>query len=202
MKTIRWIVVAAACLMMAGLTVAQSVDAYLGLGTLITKASPLAQFGVPKLGGGAYFNAGGDIIFLPHNLGLGAQVQWRASQMDYFGQGLRPVFYTFNLAWEPVPTGVSLRPDFNIGFGAENLRVYSGGYTCGVFSCSNHTSDNHLVLHAGVGLKIYWGEHLFLRPGVDYYNIRHNFSNTGPDFEIPAAWQAGISIGYTLGPSS
>ncbi len=185
---------------MASLSFAQSVDAYIGLGTLMTKASSQADFGVPKLGGGAYLNAGGDLIFLPHNLGLGAAVQWRASQSDFFGQGLRPVLYSFNLAWEPVPPGVSVRPDFAVGFGAENLRFYNGSYTCGVFSCSDHTSINHVLLHAGVGLKIYWGEHLFLRPAVDYYNVRHNYIDQAP--EVPSAWQAGISIGYTLGPSS
>ncbi|MGH9466698.1 MAG: outer membrane beta-barrel protein [Terriglobales bacterium] len=195
MKTNRWLLLAAAVLMLAGFCAAQSVDAYLGMGTLLTSAGPS---GVPKLGGGAYLNAGGDVIFLPHNLGVGAQVQWRASQTDYFGVGERPVLYTFNLVWEPIPMGASIRPDISVGIGAENLRFYSGTFTCGSFTgCTNHTSSNHFTLHAGIGVKIYWGGHLFLRPAVDYYHID---SNT--EFGVNSAWQAGLSLGYSLGPTS
>ncbi|MGH9486971.1 MAG: hypothetical protein ACRD04_05205 [Terriglobales bacterium] len=205
MKSTRWVLLVAVCISLAGFSWGQSVDAYLGLGTLITGPSPLASEGVPKLGGGAYLNAGGDIIFLPHNLGLGAQVQWRASQADYFGLGARPVLYSFNLMWEPVPVGVSVRPDFAIGVGADNFRVYQGVETCGTFTgCTDHQSENHFLFHVGVGLKVYWGQHLFLRPAVDYYDIHDNYvfgsAGTGAP-EPPSAWQAGISIGYTLGPS-
>lgn len=195
MKTLRWTLLAAACLAFALAAPAQSVDAFLGFNTLITKAGPN---GVPKLGGGLYPNAGGDLIFLPFNLGIGAQVSWRASQTNYFGVGARPVFYDFSLVWQPVKPGSTIRPDFNLGLGAENLRYYNGTFTCGSFTgCTNHVSSNHLILTAGVGVKVYITDHIFLRPAVDYYNIRHNF-----DYAVPSAWQAGISIGYTLGPSS
>lgn len=198
MKHVRWMLVALACLTLIGFSAAQSVDAYIGAGTLLTKG---AQDGLPKLGGGTYLNAGGDLIFLPHNLGIGAQVQWRASQSLYqnFGNpvGLRPVLYTFNLVWEPVPVGVGVRPDISVGIGAENLRVYNGFFSCGTFTgCTNHQSNNHFAFHAGLGLKIYWGEHIFLRPAVDYYHVRNNVQ-----FNVPTAWQVGLSLGYTLGPS-
>ena len=194
MKNLRWTVLALACLIWAGAASGQSVDAFFGFGTLITGR---AQNGVPKLGGGLYPQAGGDIIFLPHGLGVGAQVAWRGSQQNYFGVGTRPIYYTFNLVWEPVAPGGSLRPDFEVGVGAQSLRVYSGQLSCGTFTgCTNYATNNHFVAHAGIGLKIYWGEHLFLRPAVDYYNIRHNF-----EYGVPAAWQTGLSIGYTLGPT-
>lgn len=194
MKYTRWMVALAACLAMVGFAAAQSVDAYVGLGTLLTKASPS---GVPKMGGGAYLNAGGDFIFLPHDLGIGAQVQWRASQSDYFGVGARPVLYTFNLVWDPVPTGLRFRPDISVGIGAENLRLYQGIFTCGSFTgCTNHQSSNHFAFHAGLGLKVYWGQHLFLRPALDYYHIHDN-----TEYDVPTAWQVGLSLGYTLGPS-
>ncbi len=195
MKIFRWVVLAAVCLTWTSFSFGQSVDAFFGFNALVTKAGPS---GVPKLGGGLYPNVGGDLIFLPHCLGIGAQVAWRGSQANYFGVGERPVFYTFNLVWEPVATGFSLRPDFSVGFGAENLRFYQGVLNCGAFTgCSNHTSSNHLVLHAGFGLKVYLSEHIFLRPSVDYYNIHNNV-----EFAVPNAWQVGVSIGYTLGPSS
>lgn len=195
MKNFRWIMLLAACFAFAALAPAQSVDAFFGFNTLLTKSS---QSGVPKLGGGLYPNAGGDLIFLPFNLGIEAQVAWRASQSNYFGVGLRPVFYDFGLAWEPVKPGAIIRPDFGVGFGAENLRFYQGTLSCGTFSCTNHTSSNHLLLTANAGLKVYLGEHIFLRPGLYFYNIRHN----GADLFVPSAWQVGLAIGYTLGPSS
>lgn len=194
MKRLRWIPLLLACFALAAFAPAQSVDAFFGFNTLITKAGPN---GFPKLGGGLYPNAGGDLIFLPFNLGIGAQVSWRASQTNYFGVGARPVFYNFDLAWEPVKPGSAIRPDFGIGLGAENLRYYQGVLSCGTFSCTNHSSSNHLLLTANAGLKVYWGEHIFLRPAVYYYNIRNNV-----DYNVPSAWQVGISIGYTLGPSS
>ncbi|HEY8055864.1 MAG TPA: outer membrane beta-barrel protein [Terriglobales bacterium] len=194
MKHFRWLI-PALCLLCSTFAVAQSVDAYLGAGTLITKSG---QNGIPTLGGGTYLNAGGDLIFLPHGLGFGAQATWRASQTNYFGVGARPVFYSFDGIWQPVPPGIWIRPDFKLGIGAENLRYYQGVLSCGTFTgCTNHSSSNHFVLHAGIGVKFYFTDHLFLRPAVDYYNIRHNF-----DYGVPSAWQAAISLGYTLGPSS
>lgn len=197
MKLFRWIALATACLALAVFAPAQSVDAFFGFNTLVTRAS---QQGVPKLGGGLYPNAGGDLIFLPFNLGIEAQVSWRASQSNYFGVGLRPVFYNFGLAWEPVKPGSAIRPDFGIGLGAENLRQYQGILTCSGFTgCTNHSSTNHLLLSANAGLKVYISEHIFLRPSVYFYNIRHN-TRDFPD--VPTAWQVGLAIGYTLGPSS
>lgn len=195
MKNFRWALLAVVCLMLATFSSAQSVDAFIGFNTLITKAGPN---GVPKLGGGLYPNVGGDLIFLPYGLGIGAQVAFRGSQTNYFGVGARPVFYDFSLVWQPVKPGSRIRPDFAVGLGAENLRFYQGVLNCGTFTgCSNHTSSNHLLLTAAVGVKVYLSEHIFLRPAVNYYNIRNNL-----EYGVPSAWQAGIAIGYTLGPSS
>jgi hypothetical protein len=111
---------------------------------------------------------------------------------------VRPLYYNVNLVWQPIPPGIPVRPDFEVGFGAQSLRYYTGTYICSAFGgCSNYVSSNHLALHAAAGLKIYITQHIFIRPAVDFYNIRHNY-----EYGIPAAWQPGISIGYTLGPSS
>lgn len=194
MKIIRWAVLIAVCLTWTSFGLAQSVDAFFGFNTLITGTAPN---GLPKLGGGLYPSVGGDLIFLPHGLGVGMQATWRASQADYFGLGVRPVYYSFNLVWEPVAAGAKVRPDINIGVGSENLRFYQGVLNCGTFTgCSDHTSSNHLVFHAGIGAKIYFSEHIFLRPAVDYFNIHNN-----AEFGVPSAWQVGMAIGYTLGPS-
>ncbi len=199
MKTLRWTLIPAACLLASSLCLGQSVDAFLGFNTMLTSQNAgYTANGVPKLGSGFYPSVGGDLIFLPHNLGISAQVAWRGGMMNYGGYGLRPIFYDFNLAWEPVAPGSTIRPDFAIGFGAESLRFYTGQYTCTfIGGCTNYTSSNHFMLHAGVGVKIYLTEHIFLRPAVDYYNVRHNI-----EFGVPSVWQTGISIGYTLGPSS
>ena len=193
-KVYRCCLLAVLGMLLATAATAQSVDAFFGFNTLITGTGPN---GVPKMGGGFFPNAGGDLIFLPHNLGIGMQVAWRGSQQNFLGVGARPILYTFNLVWEPSSTQSSLRPDFAIGFGSQNLRFYQGTFTCTTFGgCVNYVSSKHLLLHAGVGLKYYLSEHIFLRPAVDYYNIRHNV-----EYGVPAAWQVGVSIGYTLGPS-
>ena len=204
MKHFRWALLAVVCLSFAVFAPAQSVDAFFGFNTLVTKTGTVLDptsgtpFGI-KMGGGLYFNAGGDLIFLPHGLGIGAQVTWRAKANNYAGTYARPILYDFNLVWEPVPTGREIRPDFAIGIGADSLRAYQGFYQCGTFTgCTDYVSSNHFVLHASAGVKIYATEHIFLRPAVDYYHIRHNTEFGG----IPTAWQLGISIGYTLGPSS
>lgn len=195
MKQLRYVAVLAVCLGFASFGLGQSVDAFLGFNTLLSSANAT---GGPKLGSGFYPSAGGDLIFLPHGLGLGAQVAWRGSMSDFFGEGVRPIMYSFNLAWEPIAPGIKFRPDVMIGAGAESLRFYTGQYTCSAFTgCTDYTSSNHGMLHAGVGLKVYVTDHIFLRPALDLYVVRHNY-----EFTAPQAWQTGISIGYTLGPSS
>ena len=200
MIKIRWAGLTAALALLMGLATpalapAQSVDAFLGFNTLVTGTS---ANGLPKLGGGLFMNAGGDIIFLPHNLGVGMQVAWRAKQELYAGAVVRPLYYDLNLVWQPVAPGSAIRPDFELGFGAQSLRFYTGTYSCSTFGgCSDYVSSNHLMLHAAVGVKVYITQHIFIRPALDFYNIRHNY-----EYGVPSAFQPGISIGYTLGPTS
>lgn len=200
MKNIRWAVVTASLLWFVGLATptlapAQSVDAFLGFNTLVTGTS---ANGLPKLGGGLFMNAGGDLIFLPHNLGVGMQAAWRAKQELYNGAVVRPLYYDFDLVWQPTTPSSRVRPDFALGFGTQSLRFYTGTFSCSTFGgCSDYVSSNHLMLHAAVGLKFYITQHIFIRPALDFYNIRHNY-----EYGIPAAYQPGISIGYTLGPTS
>ena len=198
MKYIQRPALLVACfLLLAGFASAQSVDAFLGLNALLS-GQGLVGNGAPKLGSGAFMNAGGDLMILPHNLGIGAEVAWRASQQNYGGLGARPILYDFNLVWQPVAPGSFLRPDFAIGFGGADMRFYTGSYTCTLLSgCTDYVSSKHFLLHAGVGLKMYITNHIFFRPAVDYYNIRHDY-----EYRVPDAWQVGVSIGYTLGSSS
>ncbi|MGH9482476.1 MAG: hypothetical protein ACRD1L_10355, partial [Terriglobales bacterium] len=194
-KIIRWVALAAACLSWASFSMGQSVDAFLGFNTLITAAR---TDGTPKMGGGLYPSVGGDLIFLPHNLGVSGQVAWRGGQANYLGLNVRPIFWNFNLMWQPVPPGVKIRPDLAVGIGSQSLRVYTGNFTCGTFTgCTNYFTSSHLLLHAGLGVKVYLTDHIFLRPAVDWYNIRHNV-----EYQVPNAFLVGMAIGYTLGPSS
>jgi hypothetical protein len=194
-KYLRWTLLVAACLLWSGAAFGQSVDAFFGFDTLITGVSSPA--GVPKLGGGFYPSFSADVMFLPHGLGISGLVAWRGAMADYFGEGERPVYYTFNLMWQPIAPGNKIRPDFSIGAGGESLRFYTGEYSCSFISCTDYTSSNHGVLHAGAGVKIYVHGNFFLRPSLDYYAIRHNY-----EFGVPISWQTGVAIGYTLGPSS
>jgi len=179
--------------MLGSILPAQSVDAFVGFNTLVTKTY---SNGFPKLGGGLYPSFGGDLIFF-HGFGIGAQVAFRAAQANYFGNTVRPILYDFNIVWEPVPSGARIRPDLALGIGADSLRVYQGFFNCGTFTgCTNYASTNHFILHAALGVKVYVTDHIFLRPAVDYYNIRHD-----NEYLVPSAWQVGIALGYTLGPS-
>ena len=191
-KVFGWCVLGLLAVSLTAAASAQSVDGFVGLDTLLTPPGPSS---LPKLGGGAYINAGGDLIFLPYHLGIGGDATWRATQQDYLGAAARPIYYDFNLVWDPSPTDSRYRPDFAIGVGMQSLRFYNT-VNCGAFGCS-YPSSHHFVLHAAVGLKIYLSDHLFLRPAVNYFNIRHNY-----EYGVPSAWQVGVSIGYTLGSSS
>jgi hypothetical protein len=151
-KIRSWTVLAALILFtFCGWSSAQSVDAFFGVNAL-TASQPA---GVPSLGGGAFLSVGGD-VFLTRSLGFYGQASWRAKQADYAGNPVRPLFYDFGAAWQPLHISSRVVPFFRAGLGAESIRVYQPFFVCGAFTgCSNYVTTNHFMGHLAVGVKFY-----------------------------------------------
>jgi len=145
-----------------------------------------------SLTGGAYPGFSGDVLFF-HNMGIGAEVYWKASQSDYAGQGFnyRPLFYDINAVYAP-----KLAPHAYLelvgGIGALSTRFYTGT-VCGIYNCSNYQSSNHFDADFGAGLKLYPTHNFFIRPEARFYLINNNL-----EFSSNHATRYGVSIGYTF----
>ncbi|MGA9639973.1 MAG: hypothetical protein WBQ72_01140 [Terriglobales bacterium] len=145
-----------------------------------------------SLTGGAYPGFSGDVLFW-HNVGVGGEIFWRASQANnYAGQGFnfRPVFYNFNGVYSP-----RLAPRTYLelvgGIGAEDTHYYTGT-VCGIYSCSNYQSINHFDGDLGGGLKLYATKGFFIRPEARVYLVHNN-----QEFSSWHNTRYGVSIGYT-----
>lgn len=191
MKIRRWSIIAALILLsLCGFASAQSVDAFFGVNALTTSQPA----GIPKLGSGAFLSVGGD-LFLTRSLGLFGQAAWRASEADYAGNPVRPIFYDFGAALQPFHFSRRVVPFFRAGIGAESIRVYQPFFSCSSFTgCTNYTSSNHFLGHFGVGLKFYITPRLFLMPDANFYLIHNNV-----EYQTSNANMFGLAIGYSLG---
>jgi hypothetical protein len=150
---------------------------YFGAGTARDgSTNQLVDFlgtGIPMLTssmGGVFGTVGGGVMLKP-SLGFGAQIQFRFAQGDYAGIGYRPIFYDFNGIWTPTLGTDRVMPEFQGGLGGVNLRFYGGlqyyDYYTGTYS--NYLgSSNHFQFHAGIGLRVYASDKIFLRPQFDY----------------------------------
>ncbi len=144
---------------------------------------------------GTYLSFGGNLLFW-HDLGLNAEVTWRATRSRYdfglFGTApYRPLFYDFNAVYSPKFNRIS--PELMAGIGAESLRIYSGQYTC-YYTCTNYTTTNHFAGHFAGGLKLYVKGGLFVRPEAHVYLVRNN-----QEFNGSMIGRYGASIGYSFG---
>lgn len=176
---------------------AQSVDAFFGFNALTSPKNVFENdtLGNGYMGGGLYPSIGAT-LWLVHGLGVNGEVAWRGGTTYYYGVPIRLIFYDFNLAWNPISISRSIKPDLYVGLGADSLRAYEGEYICTTFSCSDYVSSTHGDLHLGADVKVYVTEHLFVRPEIHWYDIRHDY-----EYNVPYAWRLGVSIGYTLGGS-
>jgi hypothetical protein len=177
---------------------AQKVDLAFGLSTV--EAPGIGNLTVSdtshapvSLTGGAYPGFSGDVLFY-HNLGVGAEVFWRASQADNYAQqgfNYRPLFYDINAVYSPriVP---HVYAELVGGVGALSTRFYTGT-SCGAYSCSNYQSSNHFDVDFGGGIKLYPMHNFFIRPEARVY-----FINNNTDFSSNHAMRYGLSIGYTF----
>lgn len=146
-----------------------------------------------SLGGGTYLGFNGDLLFW-HNLGFGAEINWRASQApDYNGQGFgyRPIFYNFNAVYSP-KLAPHVYVDLVAGIGGVDTHYYTGT-NCGAYSCTNYTGINHFDGDFGGGLKLIAGHSFFIRPEARVYLIRNN-----AEFSANHAVRYGATIGYTF----
>lgn len=174
---------------------AQKIDLAFGISTITAPGASQGN-GVDhapvSLTGGTYPGFSGDVLFF-HNLGIGAEVYWKASQAEYAGQGFnyRPLFYDFNAVYAPKLASHTYL-ELVGGIGALSTRFYTGT-VCGIYNCSNYQSSNHFDGDFGVGLKLYPAGGFFVRPEARFYLINNNL-----DFSSNHATRYGLSIGYTF----
>jgi hypothetical protein len=192
--------------MCAGISAAQDVDAYIGLGTAITGSNglPTDTFGdgniyYPPRMGGLFMTYGGTFMFSPH-LGVGGESSFRTSQGSYAGLNYRPTFWDFNAVYHPV-AGEERRivPEFQGGLGGANLKFYYTQQYCDQFvGCSSSNSflesSNHFQVHMSAGVRLYVKGGLFVRPQVDVHYV-NNFFQFGSNW-VP---EYGAVIGYSFG---
>ncbi|HUK74068.1 MAG TPA: hypothetical protein VLV47_01190 [Candidatus Bathyarchaeia archaeon] len=173
------------------------VDVGFGVSTVTAPSSFSAtgNHSPQTIGGGAYLDFSGDVLFW-HHLGAGAEVAWRASQNLYGGyQPFRPIFYDFNGVYAP-PLGKYAQLQLVGGIGALSTRFYTQNYTCDYFYyyCTNYYSSNHFMGDVGAGVQVYVYHSFFLRPEFREYFIHNNY-----EFSSGHATRAGVTLGYSFG---
>lgn len=179
---------------------AQQVDIAFAGGTVSSPAangiSISAPDFAPSLRGGTFIGFNGDVLF-HGNLGVQAEVNWRASQGSYAGLvPFRPVFFDFNAIYAK-RFSKTIGAEALAGIGAESVRFYSGTYNCDYYgNCSNYVSSNHFLVDFGGGLRIYAWRDFFVRPEVRLYYVHNNV-----EFSSGFVARYGASIGYTFGGS-
>jgi hypothetical protein len=181
---------------------AQQLDVAFAGGSLSSSGSSTSGGTIlPAEGGGAFIGFNGDVLFKPFfqgNLGVLAEVDWRASQGSYGGQvPYRPLFYDFNAIYAR-RFSKYVGAEALAGIGAESIRFYSANYNCDYYGyCSNYVSSSHFMGDVGGGLRFYPYGNFFVRPEVRLYLIHNNaeFSSSHPV-------RYGVSIGYAFGGGS
>lgn len=85
--------------------------------------------------------------------------------------------------------------DMLAGAGIESLLFY-GERLCPLSAggCSANINSNHLLFHAGFGIRYYAWRNFFVRPEVHYYFIANNH-----EFHSDNVFRVGASVGYTFG---
>src|ERR1700687_862200 len=162
--------------------------------TAPSASSASGSYAPVSLTGGTYPGFSGDVLFW-HNLGIGSEVYWRASQSDnYLGSGFnyRPLFYAFNAVYSPKLANHTYLELLG-GIGALSTRFYTGT-VCGPYSCTNYQSSNHFMGDFGAGIKFYPKGGFFVRPEARLYLVNNNI-----DYSSARVTRYGLSIGYTFG---
>jgi hypothetical protein len=178
---------------------AQKIDIGFGVSTTLAPSanSCSGNCQVPQsLSGGAFPGVSGDVLFW-HNLGIGAEVYWRASQgagnyLTDYGVNYRPLFYNFNAVYSPKLASHTYL-ELVGGIGALGTHLYECN-DCGIAGGSSLVaSSHHFDADFGAGLKIYPKGGFFIRPEARIYLI-----NNDTNFAGSYATRVGASIGYTF----
>ena len=191
LKKLSFLVVISALVFMFGSAAqAQQFDLSFGVSGL---TAPSSTATLQTIGGGAYPTFGLDFLFY-HNLGVGFNAAFRASQNLYQGfQPFRPFFYDVDLVYGP-PLGKHAQLELSAGIGAESVRFYTPFLTCGTFTgCTNFVSSNHFLGQFGGGIRLYATNRIFIRPEAHVYLVHNNFEFSGSH-----ATRFGLSIGYSF----
>jgi hypothetical protein len=175
---------------------AQKVDLAFGVST-VDAPGPSSANGVDhqpvSLTGGTYPGFSGDVLFW-HNLGVGAELYWKATQGNYANDPttpFRPLYLDFNAVYSPKLARHAYL-ELVGGIGALDTRVYCNG--CGNGYNTNYFSDKHFMGDFGAGLKLYPRGGFFVRPEARFYLVNNNLN-----FSSARAARYGLSIGYTFG---
>jgi hypothetical protein len=183
---------------------AQSISAYYSVGTATDSSSgqQIDTFGTgtpfttPKMGG-LTSDIGALWMFSKH-LGASADLSWRDSSAAYAGLNYRPFFYNFDAVYEPV-RAKRVVPELRAGLGGMDLSYTYNSTLCDAFAgCSNSNqpveSSHHFQVDMQAAARVYFTNHLFLRPAVEAHYV-NNFFQFGSNW-VPSA---SIGIGYTFG---
>jgi hypothetical protein len=179
----------------SNLAYAQKVDLAFGVSTVQSPSldSNDTSRAQERLTGGTYPGFSGDVLFW-HNLGIGAEVYWKANQRDYAGdptQPYRPIFFDFNAVYSPKLARHAYL-ELVGGIGAIDTRVYING--CGNGVNTNYCTDKHFMGDFGAGVKLYPKGGFFIRPEAKLYLVNNNLN-----FSSARVARYGLSIGYTFG---
>lgn len=187
----------------AQMSFAQSANLYFGVGTA-TDSSSGAQidtfgtgnpFTTPSLGG-AHLDLGATVLFTKH-VGVGADLNWRASRGNYAGLLYRPMFYNFDGVWEPISTK-RFEPEVHLGLGGMHIGYSFNQTNCDPFGGCNTsnesvTTSSHFQVHGALAARLYLTDHVFVRPAVDAHYV-HNFFQFGSNW-VP---EYSIGLGYSF----
>jgi hypothetical protein len=176
---------------------AQKVDLAFGVSTVTAPSgsSADADHTPVSLSGGTYPGFSGDVLFW-HNLGVGAEIYWKANQRDYAGdptQPFRPLFLDFNAVYSPKLARHTYL-ELVGGIGALDTRIYASG--CGNGYNTDYCVDKHFMADFGGGLKLYPKGGFFVRPEARLYLVNNNLN-----FSSARVARYGLSVGYTFGGS-
>jgi hypothetical protein len=198
-RTLRFVIfltcACAAISAFSNLAQAQKVDLAFGVSTIDAPGASSADsnHAPVSLTGGTYPGVSGDVLFW-HNLGVGAEIYWKANQGHYGGDPtlpFRPLFLDFNAVYSPKLARHAYLELIG-GIGALDTRIYCQG--CGNGYNTNYSSDKHFMGDFGAGLKLYPHGGFFIRPEARLYLVNNNLN-----FSSPRVTRYGLSIGYTFG---
>lgn len=180
----------------ASLARAQQLDFAVGGSTLLAtrpSTSSIAFLPPPERGGN-YPEASIQYV-LENHFGINVEGAFRYHKGTYNNyQHFRPVLYDVNAVYAP-PISKKMSADFMAGVGGETLIFYTELGNCfAAGGCRSYVNDNHLLLHAGAGLRYYFWRDVFLRPEAHYYYVHNNF-----EFHSNNVFRVGASIGITFG---